>query len=50
MHETYLSSVKALELILPELYQEGFQVTTVSQLANLKNTNLNNNEIYYYFK
>ena len=50
MHETYLSSVKALELILPELYQEGFQVTTVSQLASLRNIDLNNNEMYYYFK
>ena len=50
MHETYISSVKALELILPELYQEGFQVTTVSQLASLRNIDLNNNEMYYYFK
>jgi peptidoglycan/xylan/chitin deacetylase (PgdA/CDA1 family) len=50
MHETYESSVKALELILPELYQEGFQVTTVSNLASLKGVNLSNNQVYYYFK
>ena len=50
MHETYESSVKALELILPELYQEGFQVTTVSNLASLKGVNLTNNQVYHSFK
>ena len=35
---------------LPELYQEGFQVTTVSNLASLKGVNLTNNQVYHSFK
>lgn len=50
MHETYYSTYKALELILPELYQEGIQVTTISNLAKLKGINLQSKEIYYNFK
>ena len=50
MHETYWSSVNALDSILPSLYQDGFQVTTVSNLAKLKGKNLANNMVYYNFK
>lgn len=50
MHETYISSVKALEKILPELTQEGFQVTTVSNLAELKGISLEDNQVYHSFK
>lgn len=50
MHETYASSVKALENILPSLYQDGFQVTTVSNLAKLKGKTLEKNNVYHNIK
>lgn len=50
MHETYYSTYKALERILPALYSSGFQVTTVSNLAKLKGIDLKPNTVYYNFK
>jgi peptidoglycan/xylan/chitin deacetylase (PgdA/CDA1 family) len=50
MHETYASSVEALKMILPVLYQKGYQVTSVSNLAKLKNISLESNKIYHNFK
>jgi peptidoglycan-N-acetylglucosamine deacetylase len=50
MHETYASSVAALKMVLPALYQKGYQVTTVSNLAKLKGINLESNTIYHNFK
>lgn len=36
MHELYETSLEALEIILPRLYAEGYQVVSVSELAELK--------------
>lgn len=50
MHETYLSSVSALELIIPELQEMGYEIVTVSKLAELKNVTLENHKVYHSFK
>ena len=36
MHELYETSLEALEIILPKLYAEGYQVVSVGELAELK--------------
>ena len=36
MHELYETSLEALEILLPKLYAEGYQVVSVGELANLK--------------
>lgn len=50
MHEIYRTSKDALEVVLPKLYIEGYQVVSVSKLAELKGVNLNNHQAYYSFK
>lgn len=45
MHSLYGSTVEAVKKVLPELYKEGYQVTSVSKLAKLKNFNLTGNKI-----
>lgn len=40
MHDLYDSTIEAVEKLLPELYVRGFQVVTVSELANLKGVTL----------
>lgn len=37
MHELYETSYEALKILLPWLYANGYQVVSVSELANLKN-------------
>lgn len=44
MHSLYGSTVEAVKKVLPELYKEGYQVTSVSKLAKLKNFNLTGNK------
>ena len=36
MHELYETSLEALEIILPKLYAEGYQVVSIGELAELK--------------
>ena len=48
-HDSYNSTVKAIEKLLPILYSKGFQVMSVSELANIKNINIQENKIYYNF-
>lgn len=50
MHETYLSSVEALRLFIPELQNNGYKFVTVSELAMLKNVSLDKNSCYRSFK
>ena len=50
MHETYLSSVTALDMIIPKLQEMGYQIVTVSELANLNNAKLENGVVYHSFK
>lgn len=46
MHELYDSSYESLKIILPWLYKEGYQVVSVSELAELKGRTLESNHAY----
>lgn len=46
-HDSYSSTVKAVEELLPILYTMGYQVMSVSELFELKGMDIKNNEIYY---
>lgn len=50
MHDTYDTTREAIKIILPELYVRGYQVVTVSKLAELKNVTLEQHEMYRHFK
>ena len=50
MHDLYESTIEAVEKLLPELYSRGFQVVTISELANLKGVNLENKKVYRQIK
>ena len=50
MHSIYTSTAKALETIVPELLEKGYQLVTVSELAYMRGyENLENGRIYYGF-
>ncbi len=49
-HDSYETSIRAVEKLLPELYVQGYQLVTVSDLAALKGVTLKNNTSYYSFK
>lgn len=49
-HDIHKSSVDAIEKILPYLYVNGYQVVTVSNLAQHYNTVLELHKTYRYFK
>jgi peptidoglycan/xylan/chitin deacetylase (PgdA/CDA1 family) len=46
MHDSYSSTVEAVRELLPKLYREGYQVVSVSELANLKDRTLSTHNIY----
>ncbi len=46
MHDLYDSTVEAVEELLPKLYAEGYQVTSVSELAALKGKTLEMHSVY----
>jgi len=46
MHDLYESTVAAVEKLLPELYVRGFQVVSISELANLKGITLEPHQVY----
>jgi peptidoglycan/xylan/chitin deacetylase (PgdA/CDA1 family) len=51
MHSIYNSTVKATEIIVPELIAKGYQLVTVSELAYYKGfETLSNGVIYREFK
>ena len=50
MHDSYDSTVAALEEVLPKLYTMGYKVTTVSNLAKAKNTPIEDGHTYHYFR
>lgn len=45
-HDSYNSTVDAIEELLPILYSKGYQVMSVSELFELKGLNVENNKIY----
>lgn len=46
MHDLYETTVEATREVLPILYTRGYQVVSVSELANLKGRTLEKNTIY----
>lgn len=46
LHDIYKTSVEAIREVLPLLYEEGYQVVSVSELANLKGRTLEKNSVY----
>ena len=46
MHELYETSLQALEILLPKLYAEGYQVVSVGELASLKDKVLEAHHAY----
>jgi len=50
MHDSYLTTYKALEMILPYLKENNYQVITVSRLASKNNVVLESDKSYRYFK
>ncbi len=46
MHDSYDSTVEAVEELLPKLYAEGYQVVSISELAQLKGKTLEKNQVY----
>ena len=50
MHSIYNSTADAVERLIPELINKGYQLVTVSELAKYKGYNLQTGTIYYNFK
>lgn len=48
-HDIHKTSVEAIEKILPYLYVEGYQVVSVSELAENFGTTLESHKVYRYF-
>ncbi len=46
MHDSYNSTVEAVQELLPKLYAAGYQVVSVSELANLKGITLEEHLLY----
>lgn len=49
-HDSYDTTVEAIEKLLPVLYNLDVQVVSVSEYSKLYNILLNNHEVYYDFK
>ncbi len=50
MHSLYSSTVEASETIIPWLLDQGYQLVTVSELAEYKGYELENGKVYYSFR
>lgn len=50
LHDIYDSSVEGAIMAMEELSKEGYAFVTISEMATLKNRNLNNQETYFNFK
>ena len=50
LHDIYESSVKGALMAMDKLSKEGYAFVTISEMATLRNTELNNEETYYNFK
>ena len=48
-HDIYDSTVTAAEIIIPELKSKGYELVTVSQLAELKGIELKGGQVYHEF-
>ena len=50
MHSLYTSTVTASEAIIPWLIEQGYQLVTISELAEYKGYELENGTVYYSFR
>jgi peptidoglycan/xylan/chitin deacetylase (PgdA/CDA1 family) len=50
MHDIYSATAKSLEITIPKLLKEGYQLVTVSDLFYYKEKNLDNGKVYHYCK
>ena len=46
MHDIYSATVKAVDIVVPKLISEGYQIVSVSELFYYKNIKLKNGEVY----
>ena len=46
MHDGYMHTVDALKRLLPDLYDDGYQVISISQLAKMHNCTLKQGNVY----
>ena len=47
MHSIYDSTAEAVEIMVPELVSQGYQLVTVQELAAYKGVDLNNTVLYW---
>lgn len=45
-HDIHKTSVEAVEKLLPILYEDNYEVVTISSLASINNITLENHEVY----
>lgn len=50
IHDIHGPSVDAAEMLIPALLEKGYQLVTVSEMAEIKGIDLNNGEKYFSFK
>lgn len=50
MHETYRTTAEAMEILIPELVAEGWQIVSVSELFKAKGLELKDGEVYSFAK
>ena len=50
MHDIHKQSVDAAEVIIPELVKRGYQLVTVSELAQYRGSGLSSGSVYYSFR
>ena len=50
MHGIYNSTAEAVEKLVPELIDNGYQLVTVSEMAKYKNVTLKNGTVYLNFR
>lgn len=49
MHDLYQQTAEASETIIPKLIEKGYQLVTVSELAQARNVELQDGQVYYSF-
>lgn len=49
-HDSYQTSIDAVKILIPKLYEKDYQVVNVTKLAEIKGIQIQNHEIYYDFK
>lgn len=49
MHDLYDETVEASEVIIPKLIKKGYQLVTVSELAQARGIQMENGKVYYSF-